>query len=342
MPSCMRTSLSSLLLCFLLLPVAAFSAEKGLLVKGARYFSYAAFTRIVLEIETTAPYVLTRSTDGRSLSLSAYEGPLVVKASLPTVRDGVVSSVEVKEEAGRNYLVVRLDSAAGEAKDFVLRGPDRIVIDINRGTPAASSVAPASRLTVIVLDPGHGGRDQGIVTAQGYEKTLTLELAHAVKRILQKNPQYKVMLTREKDQALSLDERAASSNGANAAVFVSLHAASGAGARAFIHDPLDEAGTPAVQPASGDFLGFEAGSEQREMIWGHQQAVHARQSGELGLKLARSLAAQETGQAVQAPLAGLQAVDTAAALIEFGSEQDRSRIAESIAGGIAQYVRADR
>jgi len=342
MPSCMRMTLRTLVLCFLLFPATVFPAEKGLLVKGVRYFSYSGFTRIVLEIETAAPYVLTRSSDNRSLSLSAYEGPLVAKSSLPTVRDGVVSSVELKEEAGRNYLVVRLDSAAGEAKDFVLRGPDRIVIDINRGTPAASSIAPAGRLTVIVLDPGHGGRDQGIVTAQGYEKTLTLELAHAVKRILQKNPLYKVVLTREKDQALSLDERAAHSNGANATVFLSLHAATGAHARAFIHDLLDEAGSPPAQVASGDFLGFETGSEQRELVWGRQQAVHARESGAFGLKLARVLTERGTGQAVQAPLAGLQAVNAAAALVEFGTEQDRSRVAESIAGGIEQYVRADR
>ena len=67
-------------------------------------------------------------------------------------------------------------AAAGEVKDFVLHGPDRIVIDITKGV-APVTAPPADKPTVIVLDPGHGGKDTGIVAPQGQEKTLTLELA---------------------------------------------------------------------------------------------------------------------------------------------------------------------
>jgi N-acetylmuramoyl-L-alanine amidase len=193
-----------------------------------------------------------------------------------------------------------------------------------------------------VLDPGHGGKDTGIASAQGLEKALTLDLALKIRKILQKNPHLKVVLTREKDQTLTLDERAAAANAAGAAVLVSFHGAQGAGARVFIQDLVDEQGTQTARPVSGDFLGFESGSEQQELLWGNQQAAHGRESGTLGRLLARQLAGQDSAEPLQAPLALLKAVDTAAVMIETGAEVDLSHAAESIAGGIELYVRGNR
>ena len=77
----------------LLLPAGSGAADRGLTVKGIRYSSYATFTRIVFEVEAAAPYVLTRSQDGRSVQLGSYEGPLVLKIPAPMIRDGVVARV---------------------------------------------------------------------------------------------------------------------------------------------------------------------------------------------------------------------------------------------------------
>jgi N-acetylmuramoyl-L-alanine amidase len=274
--------------------------------------------------------------------LAAYDGTLVVKSPLPAIRDAVVNGVELREDAGRTYFLIRLEGAAGDVKDFTLRGPDRIVLDINRGAASAGVASLADKPVVIVLDPGHGGRDSGIVTAQGYEKTVTLDLTLAVAKILRRNPRFKTVLTREKDQSLSLEERAIVSNAANAAIFVSIHAAPGTGARVFVQDLVDEAAMRTNRPVSGDFLGFEAGSEQQEMIWGAQQAAHAETSGALGRRLARRIAGADVAEAIQIPLAGLTAVDAAAVVVEAGMGQDRARIAEAIAGGIEQYVGEDR
>jgi N-acetylmuramoyl-L-alanine amidase len=216
------------------------------------------------------------------------------------------------------------------------------VLDINRGPAPLSAVPGADRQRVIVLDPGHGGKDAGVVSAQGQEKTFTLDLALAIRKNLRKNPRLRTILTRDKDQALSLDERAILANTAEAAVFVSIHAAQGAGARVLIQDLADDAGIRTSRPASGDFLGFEAGSEQQETAWGVQQASHTRESGELGRMLARKLGEQNAGEALQAPLAGLKAVDAAAVVVEIGMAQDRERIAAEIAGGIEQYAGEDR
>jgi len=341
----MQRLLKLILISLLMVPAVTFSAEKGLTVKGVRYSSYATFTRIVFEIEAASPYILTRTADGRTLLFSAYEGPFVLKAQMPVIRDGVVNGIEMKEDAGRNVVFIHLNIAGSEVKDFVLRGPDRIVLDIVR-TAASSTISvptAAEAEMVVVLDAGHGGRDTGIITTQGEEKSLTLELAHAVRKILQKSSHIKVLLTREKDQALSLDERAGFANAAGAAIFVSIHAATGAAERVFILDPDDDlSGQQAARTASRDFLSFEAGSEEQEKLWGRQQAVHAKESDVFGRRLARQFEGRDDAEPLQAPVAGLKAIDSAAVMVEIGMEQDRAKVAEDIAKGIEQYARESR
>jgi N-acetylmuramoyl-L-alanine amidase len=334
----MRTLFVFIVLCALSQPVSAGAAGKGLTVNSVRHSSYATFTRIVFEIEAAAPYVLVRSTDGRSVTLSSYEGPFLLKTPLPVVHDSLVLGLESRGETGRAVVVIRLDAAAGEVKDFVLHGPDRIVIDIAKGALAPVPALPTEKQAVIVLDPGHGGKDTGIVAPQGQEKTLTLDVALAIRKLLQRDPNLKMVLTREKDQALTPDERAAVSNAAKATLYVSIHSAAGTGSRVFIQDLIDEPESQTARPVSTDFLGYEAGSKQQEFLWGRQQAGHARESGTLGRLLARQLVGQDSAEPVSAPLVLLKAVDAAAAMIEIGTEMDRVQAAEAIAKGIERYV----
>ncbi len=341
----MRMLIRFTLLLLLMLPAGTWSVEKGLTVKGVRYFSYAAFTRIVFEVEAAAPYVLTRTADGKGLLLSAYDGPFVLKSPLPPIGNGLVKGLESKEDAGKAFIVIRLDAAAGEAKDFVLRGPDRIVVDITKAVTQSAPVAPMPPIdkpVVVVLDAGHGGRDTGMVTAQGQEKMITLELAQAMKKILQKNQRLRVVMTREKDQMLSLDERAAEANAAGAAIFVCIHGAPGTNGRVYIQDLGEDMGGQTARSPNRDFLAYETGSEKQEMVWGMQQSGHAQESGALGRRLARFLAGKDSAEPVQAPLAGLKALDSAAVVIEIGMEQERQKTIEAVAKGIEEYVGENR
>ena len=341
MPAGMRTIIGSLCVCLVLFPSGAIAAEKGLAIKGVRFFSYSGFTRIVFEAEEAAPYVLTKSGDGRTLHFSSYGGPFTFKATLlPVINDGVVKSMELRQDGEHRSLLITLGPAAGDAKDFVLRGPDRIVVDVLRG--AAIAPMPEAKAPVIVLDPGHGGTETGILTGQGVEKALMLELANNIRRILRKSgTRMTVILTRERDQAVTLDERAAFANASGALLFVSLHTAPGSAGRVFILDPDEGQSSPTVGRPS-DFLGFDAVSEQQQMLWGTQQAGHSQESGRLGRDIARALAAREGEEPAQAPLAQLKAVDASAVLIEVGSAMDRGKAAEAIAQGIEQYVREKR
>ena len=77
---------------------------------------------------------------------------------------------------------------------------------------------------VVVLDPGHGGKDPG-AEASGYrESNLMLELAAAVKESLIRNTKFKVVLTRTDDIFLSLEDRITIAAKSGADLFISLHA----------------------------------------------------------------------------------------------------------------------
>jgi N-acetylmuramoyl-L-alanine amidase len=77
----------------------------------------------------------------------------------------------------------------------------------------------------IVLDPGHGGKDQGTAGISGLlEKDLVLDLAKRVKALLEVRLGSEVVLTREDDVFIALEERTAIANRHRADLFVSLHA----------------------------------------------------------------------------------------------------------------------
>jgi N-acetylmuramoyl-L-alanine amidase len=81
----------------------------------------------------------------------------------------------------------------------------------------------------IVIDPGHGGKDPGIVSATlGFtEKAATLDTALRLKLLLEKRG-FEVILTREKDTFVDLDDRPAAANKLKADCFISLHYNGGA------------------------------------------------------------------------------------------------------------------
>lgn len=89
---------------------------------------------------------------------------------------------------------------------------------------AKESVKPSG--FVVVIDPGHGGKDPGAVSRDGVlkEKDLTLKISKRIKRFLEKKVAgITVALTRTDDRFLSLTERTAFANSLNADLFISVH-----------------------------------------------------------------------------------------------------------------------
>lgn len=86
-----------------------------------------------------------------------------------------------------------------------------------------SSRSGQSLVNPVVIDPGHGGSDPGTHGRNGVdEKTVTLAVARDLVPIL-KRDRIRFLLTRDRDQYVSLQRRVAIANTAHAALFVSLH-----------------------------------------------------------------------------------------------------------------------
>ena len=77
-------------------------------------------------------------------------------------------------------------------------------------------------MKVIVIDPGHGGRDPGAVGPGGTEeKNVNLAIAHLVHTRLQQD--YSVFMTRKNDETVTLTARSALANAKKADLFISIH-----------------------------------------------------------------------------------------------------------------------
>jgi N-acetylmuramoyl-L-alanine amidase len=76
---------------------------------------------------------------------------------------------------------------------------------------------------VVVIDAGHGGKDPGTSGASTVEKDLTLAAARDLRAMLQRTGRYQVVLTRDNDTFVPLDQRMQIARREHADLFISLH-----------------------------------------------------------------------------------------------------------------------
>ncbi len=89
-------------------------------------------------------------------------------------------------------------------------------------TPPHAALAP---LPLVVLDPGHGGKDPGAIGVTGtYEKHVAFAAATELQRQLQADRRVRVELTRQRDVFIPLEDRVGWAERRGAALFVSMHA----------------------------------------------------------------------------------------------------------------------
>jgi N-acetylmuramoyl-L-alanine amidase len=193
--------------------------------------------------------------------------------------------------------------------------------------PPASIVAIRNWQT-IVIDPGHGGDDVGVRGAKGIqEKQLTLDIARRLRALIENRLGLRVILTREDDRALGLDERAAVANNGKANLLISLHVNGSrvpeqSGAEIF-HLQLDRESAEVVRVATAEGATLPAlggGVRRLDLIpWDLAQARHLDESSVLASVLQEELQRQVPMSAHpvrQAPMRLLAAANMPAALIE--------------------------
>lgn len=117
--------------------------------------------------------------------------------------------------AAHAHAHARPASSLGEPDSFAFK----------KGRAPAVLRGAASPLPVIVLDPGHGGKDPGAIGASGtYEKHVAIAAAHELRQQLLSSGRYQVVLTRTSDRFIPLEGRVDLAHRHRAQLFVSMHA----------------------------------------------------------------------------------------------------------------------
>ena len=239
------------------------AAPKKALVTGIKHWSNPAYTRIVIELsrKTEFSHRLLKQDplikmEWRRLYIdfsNSVLSPRLQKA-IP-INDGLLKAARAGQYDPETVRVVLDIESIEDFKIFPLSDPYRIVIDVSgvkkaasgpaqpirdssgrevpqiRNTPATGGPPDPSliqqlglKVRTIVLDPGHGGKDPGAVGRSGLrEKDITLKLALMLREKLTQDAGAKIILTRQTDVFIPLEERTAIANSRDADLFVSIH-----------------------------------------------------------------------------------------------------------------------
>jgi N-acetylmuramoyl-L-alanine amidase len=288
----------------------------------------------------------------------------------------VVQSIHVGDqplvialEPGPRFASFKASDAPGE------RDAGRIVIDITTtpitdpvpapGAPAPAAPAapetpplldltPPGSIRTVVVDAGHGGDEPGARGPQGtLEKDVTLSVARRLKAAIEARLGARVILTRDADQTVPLDERAALANNNKADLFISLHANASvrgiaSGAEVF-YLSLADYGDQAQRVAQGEGEAlpvFGGGTRDIEVIlWEMAQARHIEQSAVLATLVESALRARVamSPRAIQqAPFRVLVGANMPAVLVEMGfitnPAQEKQLTSEAFQSSVVQAL----
>jgi N-acetylmuramoyl-L-alanine amidase len=200
-------------------------------------------------------------------------------------------------------------------------------------------------LKTIVLDPGHGGKDNGTSV---HEKTYALDVAKRAKKILE-TAGYRVLLTRDTDTYLDLSDRSEIANAKRAGLFVSIHFnavpkdSKISGVEVFRFAPRTQRSTNAWSPGLGNDTERDSAPVNRHDHWSTMLAhsIHRR--------FVTDLKSFDRGHKI-AHWGVLRQLDCPGVLIECGfltstvearkiaTTAHRQKLAAAIAAGIIDYA----
>jgi len=226
------------------------SSDEDAKVLGLRYWSNPSYTRVVIDADKDMSYshrLLKKDASIKKpqrlyVDLNNSRLKKDIKKIVP-INDDLLIDARAGQYALNQVRVVVDIKSFQTYKVFSLKNPFRIVIDVwgtvdtpvqpvitmgkNNVKIPAGALAKQLALGVsrIVIDPGHGGRDYG---APGYlkgvhEKNVVLKLARRLAKKIRKELGCDVIMTRNSDRNLTLEERTAIANTKNADLFISIH-----------------------------------------------------------------------------------------------------------------------
>lgn len=258
------------------------------------------------------------------------------------------------------------------ARAYPLTSPDRLVIEIGHAAapsqaPSVPALAPAPTATwTVVVDAGHGGTETGAIGPGGLqEKDATLQIARRIAAALPKLCSCRILMTRDTDSVISLDDRASVANHEKADLFLSVHANSSRAAGAhgsetyylsleasdkLAQDVASRENTIATTPAPAETPG--AHSPVLDFIlWDLAQSAHIKDSSELADAIQQELngiSGTDNRGIKQAPFRVLVGATMPAVLVEtafISNPEEEKKLGspvfqQSVADGVARAIAA--
>jgi N-acetylmuramoyl-L-alanine amidase len=332
-------------------------------------------TRATVEIAPPVP-VSTVVDNGRVLLRVDADALDVV---VPGAASGLIEQIRAGDQP--NTIAVQLAPAASTARATVNTADPavtRVAIEVAQAAPpqdaaatpprpappsseSAAPVLPRAGVQTIAIDPGHGGDEIGARgTAGTQEKQLTLDVARRLRGLVETRLGLHVVLTRDDDRVVPLDQRTATANNNKADLFISLHANAALSPRAsgaeVYHLRLGREEEQVRREAEAGALTLPVlggGSRTIDLVrWDLAQARHVEASATFASMLGDTLKERVPmgpRPLQDAPLRVLEGADMPAALVEMayltnpdqeklaGSEDFKNSIAQALYDAIVRF-----
>ncbi len=374
------------------------------IVRDIRTWSSAEVTRLVFDLNRTATYSQHKHSNPDRVTIEV-KNTILGKSSRLRVSGGTIPRPFMVSQSHPRTVAITLQSNSPKKyKVFALTNPDRLVVDVYHrpqdeirqigdlarpSTPAAPATTTPSAPVIpsptvsepavialpkmsdgvrtIVIDPGHGGKDPGTIGRHGTtEKDITLKVASLVKDMLGKVANTRVLMTRDRDVFIELEDRAKFANSKDADLFVSIHVNSHPhkGVRGLeiyhfgeakdqraLEVAARENGTPLNNTGVGweylvaDLLTSKKIEDSLELAWTAKQAMVTRLNGRYstidhGVKTAPFYVLRFT--TMPSILAEIAFMSNPAEEEQMRTQAFLKHIAESIVDGVRAYLQPSR
>jgi len=186
----------------------------------------------LIEIFVTVPvnYEIFVS-EGNWLNVTIPDGRINERQILRRKKGSFLRDLNVFQFEASAQISFRLKENIGKYDYRLQTNPPRIQISIPDTSVVPTPfigpefIGPSERISKIIIDAGHGGADYGAIGLnKTQEKKIVLDIAKRLAKVIRKEKIFEATMTREKDVAVSLEERANIANNEGGDIYVSIHA----------------------------------------------------------------------------------------------------------------------
>ncbi len=217
-------------------------AKRLTVVRDLRIKAHPDFTRVVLDLQRNVTFTQSRQKNPDRVVIKLQNATLGKAARAKLTGKGFPDEITVAQSHPRAVTVSLNLETISDYRIQPLSRPARLVVDlINRTdddgsraadqppsaaviTPRATPPLARAEVRTIVIDPGHGGKDAGAIGRRGTEeKDITLKVGLRLRDLITQHLGKRVLMTRDKDVFVELEDRAKFANSKDADLFVSIH-----------------------------------------------------------------------------------------------------------------------